>query len=212
MCIGVLVIAAFTIVRIAIFEATAAFEAYMNSRLENFARIIIRQELEEYHKIDGLLITAKVPEQPSFSATTREKPFRNCSNILVRVRERIIDNEAKVLSEASLEELQHSNKSLQIPKIIHQTWSTRMIPKVAVPWIKSVLKNHEDWKYMFWTQDDIKCLVKSRFNDFYKTYLKYANDMYRADAMRYFVLFEFGGFYIDLDVESLKPFPIWGPR
>ena len=37
----------------------------------------------------------------------------------------------------------------------------------------------------------------------------YSHNIFRTDAFRYFVLYDYGGFYIDLDVEALKPLDFW---
>ena len=92
-----------------------------------------------------------------------------------------------------------------IPRIIHQTWDTTAVPPLFVPWIRSWKRHNPHWQYWFWTPDDVRCLLRQRYPSFVHFYDGYPAPLLRADAMRYFVLHAFGGFYADLDVECLRP-------
>ena len=92
-----------------------------------------------------------------------------------------------------------------IPRIIHQTWDTTAVPSLFVPWIRSWKRHNPHWQYWFWTPDDVRCLLRQRYQSFVHFYDAYPAPILRADAMRYFVLHAFGGFYVDLDVECLRP-------
>ena len=92
-----------------------------------------------------------------------------------------------------------------IPRIIHQTWDTTAVPPLFVPWIRSWKRHNPHWQYWFWTQDDVRCLLRQRYPSFVHFYDAYPAALLRSDAMRYFVLHAFGGFYADLDVECLRP-------
>ena len=95
--------------------------------------------------------------------------------------------------------------SESIPRIIHQTWDSPTLPKKFVPWIRSWTQHHPEWQYWFWTPDDVRCLLRQRYPHFVHLYDKYPTMLQRADVMRYFVLYTFGGVYADLDMECLKP-------
>lgn len=103
----------------------------------------------------------------------------------------------------------YTNKTPLIPHIIHQTWDTYNIPTMFVPWIQKLVKAHPDWQYWFWTAKDIECYFKTKHSDFYTTFINYPRVIYKADVMRYFILYDYGGFYMDLDIEVLKPLDIW---
>ena len=92
-----------------------------------------------------------------------------------------------------------------IPRIIHQTWDTTAVPPLFAPWIRSWKQHNPHWQYWFWTPDDVRCLLRQRYPSFVHFYDAYPAPILRADAMRYFVLHAFGGFYADLDVECLRP-------
>ena len=96
-----------------------------------------------------------------------------------------------------------------IPHIIHQIWDTHMVPGMFINWIKSIVKLHPEWEYWFWTMADAKCLVRKKYQKYLNTFIHYPVNIYRSDAFRYFALYEYGGVYMDLDVEALKPLDFW---
>lgn len=91
----------------------------------------------------------------------------------------------------------------RIPRIIHQTWKTDEIPVRFEKWIKTWTKNHPDWEYWLWTDDSARQLIAERHPQLLPIFNNYPQGIRRADALRYVVLYEFGGIYADLDLESL---------
>jgi len=66
-------------------------------------------------------------------------------------------------------------------------------------------KFHPTWEYKLWTDEDNRQLIESKFNWFLPIYDSYPYNIQRADAVRYCILYEFGGVYSDLDLEPVKP-------
>ncbi|KAK3097255.1 hypothetical protein FSP39_008104 [Pinctada imbricata] len=93
----------------------------------------------------------------------------------------------------------------RIPKIIHQTWKNRNIPSKFSKWVKSWVKNHPDWQYYLWTDDSARKLIRERHPHLLDVFNGYEDGIRRADSLRYIILYEFGGVYADMDMESLKP-------
>jgi len=93
----------------------------------------------------------------------------------------------------------------KIPKIIHQTWKSQDIPTQFSYWIKSWVVLHPDWEYWIWTDADAEQLIAEKYPDFLDIFRGYTQPIRRADALRYFVLYEFGGLYVDMDMEALTP-------
>jgi hypothetical protein len=57
-------------------------------------------------------------------------------------------------------------------------------------------------------------LVAKKFPKYLKLYDQYTTDIHRVDIFRYFLLYQYGGLYADLDIEplkSLKPILSWEP-
>jgi mannosyltransferase OCH1-like enzyme len=102
-----------------------------------------------------------------------------------------------------------------IPKIIHQTYINASIPE---PWRlahESCLELHPDYEYKFWSDEDSHTFIQKEYPWFVETFERYAHNIQRADAIRYFVLVHYGGIYIDLDngcrrrLDPLLSFPAW---
>ena len=93
----------------------------------------------------------------------------------------------------------------RIPHIIHQSWKTTEVKPFQRQWQKTWLDNHPTWKYMFWTDDDNRELIADKFPQFLSIYDNLPSSIERADCARYFYMLQYGGVYIDLDFESLKP-------
>lgn len=92
----------------------------------------------------------------------------------------------------------------RIPHIIHQTWRSEEIPSKFSKWIQTWVKNHPGWTYYLWTDESARQLIKDRHPYLLKVFDGYSEGIRRADALRYVVLYEFGGVYADMDLESLK--------
>lgn len=93
---------------------------------------------------------------------------------------------------------------VKIAKIIHQTWKNSIVPIKLITWVKSWVKYHPDWEYWLWTDESARNLIADKYPWFLDTFDNYSENIRRADALRYFVLYEYGGIYADLDMESLK--------
>lgn len=95
---------------------------------------------------------------------------------------------------------------MSVPRILHQTWKTEWIPEAYRAFADSVRTHHPHFQIRLWTDRDNRTLIADRYPWFLPTYDAYAHDIERADAIRYFLLHAFGGVYVDLDMECLRPF------
>jgi mannosyltransferase OCH1-like enzyme len=92
------------------------------------------------------------------------------------------------------------------PKIIHQCfglWDPE-IPKEIQKRIDIWKRLHPDYKYILWDKKKCRDLIKNHFDWFLTIYDKYPYMIQRADAVRYFILFKYGGVYSDIDLEPVK--------
>jgi hypothetical protein len=60
-------------------------------------------------------------------------------------------------------------------------------------------------KYMLWTDASSREFIAEHYPWFLETFDGYRYPIQRADAIRYFVLYHYGGVYIDLDIGCLRP-------
>jgi mannosyltransferase OCH1-like enzyme len=95
---------------------------------------------------------------------------------------------------------------MKIPRIIHQTWKDNNIPDKWKAYQQKVKQLHPDWEYKLWTDADNDAFVKQYFPDFYDTYNGFSKNIMRADVIRYLIMYQQGGMYLDLDYEMLRTF------
>lgn len=98
-----------------------------------------------------------------------------------------------------------------IPKIIHQ-----IAPIDIKKWHPLWKECQETWKlkfprpeykYKLWNdEEDLENLIKNDFPFFLKIYKKYSRKIQRIDMARYFILYKYGGIYIDMDFYCYKNF------
>lgn len=92
-----------------------------------------------------------------------------------------------------------------IPKIIHYCWfGKKELPDIVKHCIKSWERVMPDYEIRFWNEENVP------INDF-----KFMKDAYSvgkyafvSDYARYWILKQYGGFFLDSDVEVLKRFDI----
>jgi len=123
----------------------------------------------------------------------------------------------------------------KIPKILHYIWLGKKLPVQYKPFLETWLANHPDWTFVFWVDNpenyDLgKVFEGFTFNDL-KKYLNVPIDNekrivmdvknltfenrkffdetrnygQRSDILKWEVVYRFGGVYIDVDFESIKP-------
>ncbi|XP_064653305.1 uncharacterized protein LOC135503606 [Lineus longissimus] len=93
------------------------------------------------------------------------------------------------------------SSNYNVPKIVHLTWKNEMIPGMAEHWLRQWERTNPDWQVWLWTDNYLE-----KFMNKFKSYIdfdKYDKAISKADVVRYFILYEYGGVYADLDVEPL---------
>jgi hypothetical protein len=93
---------------------------------------------------------------------------------------------------------------MMIPRILHQTWKTAEVPPHWADFARSWRALHPGWEHRLWTDEDNRDFIARRFPGFLATYDAYRYDIQRADAVRYFLLYTYGGVYVDLDFECIQ--------
>ena len=77
----------------------------------------------------------------------------------------------------------------RVPHIVHQTWKDREVQKTFEPRITSWIHKNPEWEYRFWTDADNRALIESKFPESLAMFDGYAQNIQRADAIRYFILY-----------------------
>ena len=93
----------------------------------------------------------------------------------------------------------------EIPHIFHQTWKTSDIPDEWQAYVQSWRTHHPHWQHILWTDENNRKFIQDHYPDFLEFYDSYSYNIQRADVIRYFILYTYGGVYVDLDLECLQP-------
>ena len=101
----------------------------------------------------------------------------------------------------------HSENRQAIPRIIHQIWyqGEALLPEKYRGFRGTWKKNHPDWEFILWDEKNMREFIHREYPWFASLFDGYPMDIQRIDSVRYFILNTFGGFYIDMDVESIRP-------
>ncbi|MDO6416170.1 glycosyltransferase [Sphingomonas sp. BIUV-7] len=98
-----------------------------------------------------------------------------------------------------------TTRAASCPKIIFQTWKSRSeIPDNYRYWHGTFRAKNPEHVVILWDDDDNRRFIAEEFPWFLNTYNSYPSEIYRADVVRYFFLFRYGGIYADLDTECLR--------
>lgn len=100
-----------------------------------------------------------------------------------------------------------------IPRIIHKIWhdfskdgSGRAIPEKYMINQNKCQQINKEFTTLVWDAEKCRELLETKFPWFLPVYDEYTYDIQRVDAIRPFILYEYGGIYLDMDVECIKPF------
>ncbi|KAG6831132.1 hypothetical protein H0H92_012557 [Tricholoma furcatifolium] len=106
----------------------------------------------------------------------------------------------------------------RIPRILHQTWKTDVLPARWKGISEACRKMMPDYEYILWTDASSREFIATHYPWFLENFDGYTYPIQRADAIRYFVLHHYGGVYMDLDMGCLRPmdpllaFPVILPK
>jgi mannosyltransferase OCH1-like enzyme len=95
---------------------------------------------------------------------------------------------------------------MSIPKIIHQTYKNYNLPEIYQLCQNIIKKLHPDFEYRFYTDNDMDKIMKSEFLEYYTHFNALPRMIMKIDMFRYFLMYKYGGLYIDMDYLMFKPF------
>ncbi|KDE09742.1 hypothetical protein MVLG_00142 [Microbotryum lychnidis-dioicae p1A1 Lamole] len=93
----------------------------------------------------------------------------------------------------------------RIPRIIHATWKTDVVPQRWLAARQGCMDMHPDYEFKLWSDAASREFIATHYAWFLAAFDGYTYPIQRADAIRYFVLHRFGGIYMDLDVGCKRP-------
>jgi hypothetical protein len=94
-----------------------------------------------------------------------------------------------------------------VPHSIHQTWKDAFPPRelFSPRWRASLQQSNPGWGYRLWTDAENLQLIRNQYPELAAAYKAYPSSIQRADAARYAIVHQVGGFYFDLDYECSRP-------
>ena len=96
--------------------------------------------------------------------------------------------------------------STAIPRVLHQSWSSRNVPNVLrMNNMRTWQEMQPEWGYELHTDADNTALVKERYPWLADAFANQMSHINRADVARLLYMHAFGGVYADLDFELVQP-------
>ena len=92
-----------------------------------------------------------------------------------------------------------------IPKIIHQTWKSHILPDDLRRYRHSWKIHHPGWEYRFYDDEACRLFTKDHYPELLSLYESYPKHIQRIDIFRYLVVNRCGGVYADMDMEFFRP-------
>lgn len=97
-----------------------------------------------------------------------------------------------------------------IPKIVHQTWKSKVLPDILDNIYKYNQKINPDYEFKLWShspgEPEINIFLKEYYPELYVIFEKAKYGVQKGDIARLAILYHYGGIYIDLDIICLKSF------
>jgi len=97
-----------------------------------------------------------------------------------------------------------------VPLIMHRMWRDDSIidnnnNDLPTNWTTAFahcqkIYHEKNWTTILWTDESLLSFIKKEYPSFLPVYESYPYNIQRVDAARYFILYHFGGVYLDLDI------------
>ncbi|PSN63465.1 hypothetical protein BS50DRAFT_679730 [Corynespora cassiicola Philippines] len=115
----------------------------------------------------------------------------------------------------------------KIPRTIHYIWFKNLyesyeghtkIPSMGSRSPEICREHNPDYEIRMWNASSAREFFETEYKWFLPTYDGYRYPIQRIDALKYFVLWHYGGVYMDLDIACRRPldpllaFPAWFPE
>ena len=96
---------------------------------------------------------------------------------------------------------------ISVPKIVHQTWETKDLPKAMKGVVDYNMAQNPDFKFILYDHEDRIKFIETYFDpSVIKAYHTLVPGAFRADLFRYCVLYVLGGIYMDMRFKCTEGF------
>ena len=91
------------------------------------------------------------------------------------------------------------------PRVVHQTWLDHKIPLKYRNLREGCRLANPEYEFRMWTDADLEQLLLDHYSWFLPTWRQYPYAIQRVDSARLFVLHQYGGVYLDMDIRCKVP-------
>ena len=93
------------------------------------------------------------------------------------------------------------------PRQVHQSWKVETLPHESMQtWAESWRQHNPTFSYKLWTDRENRAFIAQEFPAFLEHFDAYDAPIKRADAVRVFYMYKYGGVYADLDFVCVRSF------
>jgi mannosyltransferase OCH1-like enzyme len=130
------------------------------------------------------------------------KPFVDCMSVSKNFLNKELPDKWKIVQDLYESNIYQNTRANKIPKKIHQIWLGGSIPDNVKKLTQTIQDKNPDYEYKLWTDEDVIAYDFKNKELFYKA----KNVGQRSDILRYAILEEYGGIYLDADFIGYKSF------
>ena len=103
----------------------------------------------------------------------------------------------------------YTNDKIKIPLKIWQTWKNKKLPEKMEQTVNCLKFSNPEFEYNFLDDNDaLEFISKYYPNDVKETFLNLIPGAYKADLLRYCLLYKYGGIYLDIKLKPISNFSL----
>ncbi len=93
--------------------------------------------------------------------------------------------------------------TLEIPRVLHMVWLGPRVPDKYLRFFWDFQGHNPEWEVKLWTDDNVLPVIENMRNR--NLFFAETNVAARVDLLRYELIYQHGGVYLDADTKSLAP-------
>lgn len=97
------------------------------------------------------------------------------------------------------------SQSVKVPKVVHRLWDGE-VPKLYQDYLDHCQALNPEYSLRLWNTSAIEDFLRQEYPWVMGLYQSYPVNIQRYDAARYFIIYHYGGVYLDMDMNCSKSF------
>lgn len=113
-----------------------------------------------------------------------------------------------IMSSAAVPDFATVPLGTAIPRIIHQTMTSRDLPDIFTDNISKIKEMNQGWRHIFYDGEDRERFIGEHYGNKILAYYRRIDPRYgaaRADLFRYLLMYKIGGVYFDIKSTTVRP-------